>query len=466
MSTKIYNGLIVRNKNFSDIYNDLLKLNNQLEIIKEKIILDFYFENYFLLLDYISYYNLEKITFKELINILPINYNFKKILNNKSEDNKIDIYKLIRLMFNEIIKNPNTKYLYVNTTFSLHLFPISKRKTLIYYICNNKNYINELYKHLPYLEKYDYYNNCDKPDEVTNKEWNQRKKDWDIALKNKSTINYYSLKFDLDEEFLDSDFTFLTSNQINTINKDYFNDNMKKIRTENLILLLKEKKLDEIYLKYKYKNNENYNKTKLSFFKKFKEDEEYKEYKKYLENNSIEIEKKLCNIKDFLEKRNIEIINNKNIEIERKFLVKKELINFEELNEKKLIMQGYIKNDKEQIVRIRISDNEAYITIKNKNIGISRKEYEYSIPLEDAKELLNKCDKIIEKERYHYYYESKLFEIDVFKRNLEGLILAEVELEDENEKILLPDFIKKEVSLDNKYFNNNLLNCKDIKDLI
>lgn len=237
MSTKIYNGLIVRNKNFSDIYNDLLKLNNQLEIIKEKIILDFYFENYFLLLDYISYYNLEKITFKELINILPINYNFKKILNNKSEDNKIDIYKLIRLMFNEIIKNPNTKYLFVNTTFSLHLFPISKRKTLIYYICNNKNYINELYKHLPYLEKYDYYNNCDKPDEVTNKEWNQRKKDWDIALKNKSTINYYSLKFDLDEEFLDSAFTFLTSNQINTINKDYFNDNMKKIRTENLILL-------------------------------------------------------------------------------------------------------------------------------------------------------------------------------------------------------------------------------------
>ncbi len=145
------------------------------------------------------------------------------------------------------------------------------------------------------------------------------------------------------------------------------------------------------------------------------------------------------------------------LEIERKFLVdtqkwmpKKEGIK---------IVQGYLSVDKERVVRVRIKGNHAYLTIKGNQQGITRTEFEYEIPVNEAGDLLSMCiDFPISKTRYLEQIGGLTWEIDVFDDANKGLVMAEVELENENQHVALPEWIIKEVSDDYRYFNAWLSN--------
>lgn len=125
----------------------------------------------------------------------------------------------------------------------------------------------------------------------------------------------------------------------------------------------------------------------------------------------------------------------------------------------KHICQGYLSKDKERTVRVRISDDNAYITIKGKNQGDTRLEYEYSIPVEDARIMLNTLciQPIIEKYRHIVEYNGNIWEIDEFKGALEGLNLAEIEIPYSEYKYDIPPFIGKNVTHDSRYYNSNLI---------
>ena len=143
-------------------------------------------------------------------------------------------------------------------------------------------------------------------------------------------------------------------------------------------------------------------------------------------------------------------------EIERKFLVKGEA--WRSLATGTIYRQGYLSTKKGCSVRVRLVGEQGYLTIKGLSQGISRAEYEYSIPAEDAQEMLDKlCDRpLIEKTRYKIELAGLTWEIDEFAGENQGLIVAEVELTDENQTIELPDWIDKEVSDDSRYYNVNL----------
>jgi len=145
------------------------------------------------------------------------------------------------------------------------------------------------------------------------------------------------------------------------------------------------------------------------------------------------------------------------LEIERKFLVNAEKWNSKSTGEQ--IIQGYLSTDKERVVRVRIKGAKAFLTIKGNPEGISRTEIEYEIPVEDARVLLEMClDNPIEKIRYEEDVAGKLWEIDVFSGKNKGLILAEVELESENETVEIPAWVTEEVSTDKRYYNAWLSN--------
>ena len=145
------------------------------------------------------------------------------------------------------------------------------------------------------------------------------------------------------------------------------------------------------------------------------------------------------------------------LEIERKYLIDLEKIGTLENGVR--IKQGYLSTDKNAVVRVRVKNDKAYLTIKGANNGISRLEFEYEIPFDEANEMLdNLCKKpLIDKTRYIIKHDIHIWEIDVFYGDNEGLVVAEVELKDENEKINLPSWIKEEVTSDNRYFNSNLM---------
>jgi len=144
------------------------------------------------------------------------------------------------------------------------------------------------------------------------------------------------------------------------------------------------------------------------------------------------------------------------IEIERKFLIDFKKI---DLYDKKIeIKQGYILNSPEKVVRIRVADKDAFLTIKGKNEGASRPEFEYEIPYDNAIELLKFTDdRIIEKTRYILKINNDIWEIDKFHGKNEGLVVAEIEIPSEDYDIELPEWILKEVTSDTKYYNNNLI---------
>ena len=146
------------------------------------------------------------------------------------------------------------------------------------------------------------------------------------------------------------------------------------------------------------------------------------------------------------------------IEIERKFLVTSD--EYKDLVKPLYCKQGYFNNHSEPIIRVRIMDKKAYLTLKGKNKGLERLEFEYDIPIEDAEELLsNFCsESIIEKKRYIIPYKNKIWEVDEFLGNNHGLIIAEVELLSENDVFIKPKWIGKEVSHKHKYSNYQLSN--------
>lgn len=145
------------------------------------------------------------------------------------------------------------------------------------------------------------------------------------------------------------------------------------------------------------------------------------------------------------------------LEIERKFLVDHSKWNALVKPKGKIIRQGYITDDDTKTIRVRVIDQVAYITIKGRNSGATRGEFEYAIPLNDANEILNTLSqKEISKTRYEIIYYNKVWEVDVFAGDNKGLIVAEIELEREEEKFRMPDWVTKEVTEDPRYYNSNL----------
>lgn len=143
-------------------------------------------------------------------------------------------------------------------------------------------------------------------------------------------------------------------------------------------------------------------------------------------------------------------------EIERKFLVDSTL--WEPSSEGASITQAYICIEHATVVRVRIIDAQAFLTIKGKTEGFRRPEYEYSVPVSHAREMIeafgsNRC---VEKVRYTEEHLGKTWEIDIFNGQNHPLILAEIELISEDQEFEKPAWLGREVSDDPRYYNSNL----------
>ncbi|WP_299106350.1 CYTH domain-containing protein [uncultured Tenacibaculum sp.] len=146
------------------------------------------------------------------------------------------------------------------------------------------------------------------------------------------------------------------------------------------------------------------------------------------------------------------------VEIERKFLVLSDAFE-KEANKKDYIKQGFLNSNKNRVVRVRVKNDQGFLTIKgpSNQSGTTRFEWEKEIPLEEAKSLLELCEEgIIEKYRYQIQVNNHLYEVDVFLGENEGLTVAEVELSSENEKFTKPNWLGREVTGLEKYYNSNL----------
>ncbi len=147
------------------------------------------------------------------------------------------------------------------------------------------------------------------------------------------------------------------------------------------------------------------------------------------------------------------------IEIERKFLVKSDKYRSDAFKVQ-LLSQAYLNNNPDKSVRIRVVDNEGFITIKgpSNDGGLSRFEWEKKIPIDEAVELMKLCgDQLILKKRYFVKHNKIILEVDEFLNNNKGLVVAEVELKTTSQKIVLPDWIAEEVTGVNKYYNLSLI---------
>ncbi len=144
-------------------------------------------------------------------------------------------------------------------------------------------------------------------------------------------------------------------------------------------------------------------------------------------------------------------------EIERKFLVQKAPA-WTSLPGTKY-RQGYLNTTKERIVRVRTIGDQGYLTVKGLTVGATRLEFEYEIPVADADAMLDDlCERpLIEKRRYKVEYDDLVWEIDEFFGENDGLIVAEVELEREDQRFEKPPWIGEEVTGDPRYFNSNLV---------
>ena len=143
-------------------------------------------------------------------------------------------------------------------------------------------------------------------------------------------------------------------------------------------------------------------------------------------------------------------------EIERKFLVDTAL--WRATAAGTLYRQGYLSSVKERVVRVRIAGDRGFLTIKGLTTGVSRLEFEYPVPLADATVMLDQlCERpLIEKTRYREVFADRIWEIDVFHGDNDGLVVAEVEIANPEQKVELPRWAGAEVSNDPRYFNNNL----------
>ncbi|MCX6235477.1 MAG: CYTH domain-containing protein [Bacteroidetes bacterium] len=144
-------------------------------------------------------------------------------------------------------------------------------------------------------------------------------------------------------------------------------------------------------------------------------------------------------------------------EIERKFLVTGD--HYRHLSKGTYYQQGYLSTVKERSIRIRIANGKGYLTIKGISKGATRKEYEYEIPVGDAREMLNDlCVKPkIEKYRYTFDHKGFTWEVDEFIGDNEGLVIAEIELDTEDQIFIKPEWIGEEITHDPRYYNVNLI---------
>ncbi|MDY0781312.1 CYTH domain-containing protein [Tenacibaculum sp. IB213877] len=146
------------------------------------------------------------------------------------------------------------------------------------------------------------------------------------------------------------------------------------------------------------------------------------------------------------------------IEIERKFLVTSDDFK-QEAHQKHYIKQGFLNSDKNRVVRVRLKDNEGFLTIKGKSnkSGTTRFEWEKEISKTDAENLFNLCEQgIIEKYRFLVTIGNHTYEIDEFLGDNQGLLIAEIELSSENESFIKPVWLGKEVTGDVKYYNSSI----------
>ncbi len=144
-------------------------------------------------------------------------------------------------------------------------------------------------------------------------------------------------------------------------------------------------------------------------------------------------------------------------ETERKFLVNADKW-AEVIRDTHTIDQGYIVNRAKKTVRVRTYDEKGFITIKGKTKGITRPEFEYEIPLQDAKYLLsNFCNATIKKLRHKVNYHNNLWEVDEFLGQNKGLLMAEIELTTEDQKFDSPGWLTEEVTHDERYYNAYLV---------
>lgn len=144
-------------------------------------------------------------------------------------------------------------------------------------------------------------------------------------------------------------------------------------------------------------------------------------------------------------------------EIERKFLIEED--DGWKRVETKAYRQGYLNTTKERTVRVRTIGEKGYLTIKGVTKGATRLEFEYEIAVEDAQQMLDElCERpLIEKTRRKIEYSGFTWEIDEFFGENDGLVIAEIELEDEGQNFDKPSWIKEEVTDDPRYFNANLV---------
>ncbi len=143
-------------------------------------------------------------------------------------------------------------------------------------------------------------------------------------------------------------------------------------------------------------------------------------------------------------------------EIERKFLLVGD--KWKSLGAGTLYRQGYLNSQKERVVRARTMGDKAALTIKGITVGATRLEFEYEIPFSDCESLLELCEQpLIEKTRYKIEFGGLIWEVDEFHGVNDGLVVAECELESEDQEIQKPAWVGEEVTGDPRYFNSNLI---------
>jgi adenylate cyclase len=146
------------------------------------------------------------------------------------------------------------------------------------------------------------------------------------------------------------------------------------------------------------------------------------------------------------------------IEIERKFLV--DTSHWSPTDQGTEIIQAYLGLAPNPTVRIRMAGEKAFLTIKGRSRTISRPEFEYEIPVHEARELLELAiSNPVEKTRYEVMHEGFLWEVDVFSGDNTGLVIAEIELTTEDQEFIKPEWILEEVSADGRYYNSYLSGC-------
>ena len=145
------------------------------------------------------------------------------------------------------------------------------------------------------------------------------------------------------------------------------------------------------------------------------------------------------------------------VEIERKFLLASD--GWKNRVKGDTIRQGYLSADHDRVVRVRVMNQDAFITIKSSTDGLFRNEWEYPVPLADAEDmLLRLCLRpLIEKNRYRIVHDGMIWEVDEFFGENTGLLIAEIELESVDQAFSLPEWVGREVTDDSRYYNTNLM---------